>query len=951
MTIPNQQSKQPYTGLPPIQNNSTRNIFAVTGVLIVIIVLFNFNLLSNSYKEIKTTRNEIAGLEFSHNIAMTMEHLQRHRGLTAGYLSGNSFLKETLITEENQIEAHINALDAMIAKTGFMLDSADINNWNSIKTEWQALLVRSFELPMQENFDLHSVIINKAIKELGDISDHSGLTTDQNVGINHLVSMITIVIPNLNEHLGQLRAGVMTFMSLEKTSPEKDVNDNKANLYKLKTHIVEALRYIQHNLSTVSATSPEIYAVLGKYSPELSQNIDEVLKMADEIAYPPYKKIKADQLFSIFSVPVKNGYDLLKDTNDLMKVSLNSRLEHQYKWFYLNLAFSVAGIAILFYLAMWARNSIAHGIRHLELGSRKLKLINSRLNNTVNDLKKAGDQLQLAAQVFENSRDAITITDAHANIITVNQAFTTITGYTAAEVVGMNPRILQSGRHDAEYYRIMWASILENDFWQGEIYNKRKNGEIYPEWLKITAVKNKAHETTNFIAVFSDITKDIVMADRIQQLAYYDTLTNLPNRTLLSDRLNLAIAHAKRSGCKCAVIFLDMDRFKNINDALGHSVGDKLLVFVATRLKECVREIDTVARMGGDEFVVVMDDMAGIDDILPVAKKMLYFLSQPYEIEGHSIRATPSMGISVYPDDGTDQETLIMNADSAMYHAKENGRNDFRFFSPDMKSELAEKLFIESDLRKALEEKQFVLYYQPQVDLKTGHIVGAEALIRWNHSVGGLIPPAKFIPIAEDCGLIIPLGEWIMNEACQQNVAWQNAGLPPISIAVNLSAAQLRQQNLCQRIENTLKNTGLEAHYLELELTEGQVMSNTISTIETLNGFKKMGVHISIDDFGTGYSSLSYLKHFPIDYLKIDQSFIRDITTNSDDAAITTAIINMAKGLNLKTIAEGVETDEQLTFLRLHSCDVVQGYYFSKPVSAEKFAEILKMSYLSKSIA
>ena len=420
---------------------------------------------------------------------------------------------------------------------------------------------------------------------------------------------------------------------------------------------------------------------------------------------------------------------------------------------------------------------------------------------------------------------------------------------------------------------------------------------------------------------------------------------------MLSDRLDLAIAHAKRSGYKCAVLFLDMDRFKNINDALGHSIGDQLLKSVATRLKECVREVDTVARMGGDEFVVVLDGMAETDDILTVAQKMFHSLSQPYEVEGHNIRATPSIGISVYPEDGADRESLIMNADSAMYHTKENGRNDFKFFVSDMKAKATEKLFIESDLRKALEHGQFVLHYQPQVDIRTGHIIGAEALIRWNHPMAGLISPAKFIPIAEESGLIVPLGEWVLNEACRQNLAWQKTGLPPISIAVNLSAVQFRQQNLCQLISKVLSDTGLDPHYLELELTEGLVMSNTDSAVATLNCFKEMGVHISIDDFGTGYSSLSYLKHFPIDYLKIDQSFVRDITTNPDDAAITTAIINMAQGLNLKTIAEGVETADQLAFLRLHSCDVVQGYYFSKPVPATEFADILRMSYLSKSVA
>src|SRR3989338_2026959 len=941
----NLRSKQLHTGPSPARNNPTHSIFTVTGILVVIIALFNFNLLNSSYTEIKTAQNEIAGLEYSHQIARTIEHLQLHRGLTAGYLSGNSFLKE-IIAEEAQIEAQIKTVDAISAKAGFMLNSTDPNNWTLIRTEWQTLQARAIGLSVKESFDSHSALIDKAIHLLGDISDHSGLTTDQDIGINHLGNLVTFAIPNLIEHLGRLLAGVMAVMPHEKIA-----NEDKANLNNLKVHITKTLEHIQHDLAAVATSSPELGAKIGKFSPELEQNINDVFELTDVIASPLHPEVKADQLFSSFSVPVKNGYALLNVTHDLVKTGLDSRLERQYKWLYLNLAFSIAGIVLLVYLARWASKSIANGIRRLELGSKKLRLVNNKLNMTIDNLQKAGEQLQLSAQVFESSRDAITITDAQGTIITVNEAFTTTTGYPMAEAVGRNPRILQSGRHDKEFYRVMWASIQEHGHWQGEIWNKRKNGEIYPEWLKITAVKNRSQDTTNYIAVFSDITGDIRAAEHIQRLAYYDTLTDLPNRALLSDRLDLAIAHAKRSGYKCAVLFLDMDRFKNINDALGHSIGDQLLKSVATRLKECAREVDTVARMGGDEFVVVMDGMAEIGSILTVARKMLHSLSQPYEVEGHNIRATPSIGISVYPEDGTDRESLIMNADSAMYHAKENGRNDFKFFVPDMKTKVAEKLFIESDLRKALEYGQFVLHYQPQVDILTGHIIGAEALVRWNHPTAGLISPAKFIPIAEESGLIVPLGEWILNEACRQNLAWQKTGLPPISIAVNLSAVQFRQQNLCQLINKVLSDTGLDPHYIELELTEGLVMSNTNSAIETPNCFKEMGVHISIDDFGTGYSSLSYLKHFPIDFLKIDQSFVRDITTNPDDAAITTAIINMAQGLNLRTIAEGVETADQLAFLRLHSCDVVQWYYFSKPVPATEFADILQMSYLSKSVA
>lgn len=940
------QPKHQTAELPAVRNDPKHKIYFVTGVLITVIALFNFNLLGNSYAEIKEVESEITGLEYAHRITQTIEHLQLHRGLTAGYLSGNSFLKETILTEESQIDAQINTVDVLSAQSGFMPDAAGGNDWTLIKTEWRALQKHYPELSIEESFESHSSLINKAISLLGHISDHSGLTADRDISANHLGNLVTFAIPNLIEQLAQLHAGMMAV-----TDQQKITSEIKENLNNLKAPIKRSLERVSHNLAAVAATNPEFNTRVGKFSPELDQNIGNVLQLTEKIASLSSHNIQADQLFSEFSKPIISCYALLDAANNLIKESLNSRLKRQYNWFYLNLAFFVAGIVILVYLSLWAGASITKGIRRLEQSSRKLKLANNRLNRTVEELTKAGEQLQLAAQVFEESREAITITDSEANIITVNEAFTRITGYLPEEVAGKNPKILQSGRHGLEFYRSMWASITKHGHWQGEIWNKRKNGEIYPERLSISAVTNQSQETTHYIAVFSDATDDVRSAEKIQRLAYYDTLTSLPNRILLMDRLELAIAHAKRSGCKCAVLFLDMDHFKNINDALGHSLGDQLLASVATRLRECVREGDTVARMGGDEFVVILDDITETNGVLLVAQKVLQFLSEPHDIDGRSIHATPSIGISIYPDDGADKETLIMHADAAMYHAKENGRNDFQFFIPSMKAKVTERLFIESDLRNALEQKQFILHYQPQVDIATGKIVGAEALVRWNHPVAGFVSPAKFIPIAEESGLIIPLGEWILHEACQQNLKWQEAGFPPISIAVNLSAVQFRQKNLCQSIAKVLKNTGLEPHYLELELTEGLIMSNADSTINTLNDFKATGIRISIDDFGTGYSSLSYLKHFPIDYLKIDQSFIRDITTDPDNAAITTAIINMARGLNLRTIAEGVETSEQLKFLRLHSCDVVQGYYFSKPVPAAEFTDILQMSHLSKSIA
>ncbi len=444
-------------------------------------------------------------------------------------------------------------------------------------------------------------------------------------------------------------------------------------------------------------------------------------------------------------------------------------------------------------------------------------------------------------------------------------------------------------------------------------------------------------------AIFSDSSAREAIGVRLLHLSQHDALTNLPNRTLLHDRLTQALTMAERYQQRVALMAIDLDRFKTVNDSLGHSVGDKLLQKAAERLTECLRRIDTVSRQGGDEFVILLQPgLEGVDTVAHVAEKILATVSAPYTIDNQELNVTASVGISVYPDDGRDIDSLLKNADAAMYHAKESGRNNFQFFTRDMNAMAFERLTLENSLRQALKREEFLLHYQPQVDLRTGEIIGCEALIRWKHPELGMISPAKFIPVAEDSGLIVPIGEWVMRTACEQNSAWQKAGLPVIPVAVNLSATQFRQKNLPETVAQALHDTGLAPRYLELELTESVIMRGAEETISLLNLLKGTGTQLSIDDFGTGYSSLSYLKRFPIDKLKVDQSFIRDITTDPDDAAIASAIISMAKSLKLKVIAEGVETIEQLEFLRSQQCDEIQGYYFCKPMAAEEIGKLLR---------
>jgi len=549
--------------------------------------------------------------------------------------------------------------------------------------------------------------------------------------------------------------------------------------------------------------------------------------------------------------------------------------------------------------------------------------------------------LERAAKVFEYSKEGILVTDANNCIISVNRSFTEITGYTPEEAMGRDPSFLSSGREDDQFYQGMWDSLSKTGTWQGELWNRRKNGDVYPESLTIISVKGDDGAVINHIGIFGDISERKQAEARIQQLAHYDVLTGLPNRVLFSDRLEQALIYAQRSQSSVALLFLDLDRFKQINDTLGHGVGDQLLQMVAQRLLGCVREQDTVSRQGGDEFIVVLPgtDMAGAES---VADKMLQSVIQPYQLEGHVLRISSSIGIAMYPEHAQDAETLIKYADVAMYQAKEGGRNKYLHFDPSMNASAYERLTMESRLRVAVERQELRLYYQPQVDLVDGRIIGCEALVRWQHPDLGLVSPASFIPLAEETGLIMQISDWVLEEAIRQCRAWRDAGLQTPVVSVNLSPLQFRQRDLQEQVARLLETYAVPASALELELTESILMQGVERTLTTLHALTALGVTISIDDFGTGYSSLSYLKRFPIKKLKIDQSFVRDVTEDPNDATMVRTIILMAHSLKLHVIAEGVETESQAAFLRESGCERAQGYLFGRPMPAEAFALQLK---------
>lgn len=550
-------------------------------------------------------------------------------------------------------------------------------------------------------------------------------------------------------------------------------------------------------------------------------------------------------------------------------------------------------------------------------------------------------QLQKLSLAVEQSPSIVMITDADGRIEYVNPKFTEVTGYALKEILGKSPGFLKSGKTPDVEFKNLWKTIKSGKEWQGEFVNRKKNGELFWERCVISSIKNSEGVITNFLAVKEDITKRKWAEETIQHMAYYDPLTDLPNRMLFNDRLGQALAQAKRKGLMAGILFLDLDRFKVINDTLGHTLGDMLLRAVGARLKNFAREGDTIARMGGDEFALLLTGITQVDDAVKAAQGILDILNPPFMIESHEVHITPSIGISIFPYDGADGVTLVKNADAALNRAKEQGRTNYQLYTPVMNAKAFERMTLQNSLRKALDRGEFTLYYQPQVSLVTGDIVGMEALLRWEHPDLGLVSPAQFIPMAEETGLIVPIGEWVLRTACEQNKKWQTMGYRPMVMAVNLSARQFNELNLVAMVSGILKSTQLEPQWLDLEITESIIMQHLESTIATLRDLHHLGIQISIDDFGTGYSSLTYLKKFPVHALKIDQSFIREITTDPDDAAITAAVIAMGHSLKLNVIAEGVETNEQLQMLKNLKCDRMQGYLFSRPVPEKTITPLI----------
>ncbi|VWB15895.1 EAL domain-containing protein [Burkholderia lata] len=548
--------------------------------------------------------------------------------------------------------------------------------------------------------------------------------------------------------------------------------------------------------------------------------------------------------------------------------------------------------------------------------------------------------LRMADRVFESALEGIMVTNRHAKIERVNQAFTRLTGYTEDEVIGRDPGLLSSGRQTPDFYKQLWHSLTTDGHWQGEIWNRRKTGELFLEYLTITSIRDNDGEISHYAAIFSDITQRRQAEERLGYLATHDVLTDLANRALFEERLAHAIVHAKRLGRKVAVMYLDLDRFKLVNDTLGHNAGDEVLKMVAARIVAKVRANDTVARMGGDEFALVLEEFDDVRDVGRVARKLLDEVGRAIDIGGREIFVTPSIGISIYPDDGTEAEHLILLADQAMYGAKSRGRNVFQFFESKMTSSAMEQLETLGELHRALEQNEFRLFYQPQYDLASGRIVGVEALLRWLHPRKGLVPPGDFIGLAERSALIVPIGRWVLREACRQARRWLDEGFEFGRVSVNVSARQCFTDHFLSDLTTILSETALPAECLQLELLESMAMNTREEIGILLRELATRGISLAIDDFGTGYSSLVYLKDLPVDTLKIDRSFLADCGSGSTDDAIVRAIVAMGRALGLDVVMEGVETEKQLAFLQEIGCHQVQGFLFARPQPAEQLVGI-----------
>ncbi|MDE2310671.1 MAG: EAL domain-containing protein [Betaproteobacteria bacterium] len=980
----------------------TRKFMLLGLMSLVAIAVVMYSLFASLERDIGFSQRKLQGLELIRPFPRSVQILQQHRGFSAGIIGGDETMRDSRVSTENQA---VEALNEMWGKPFPGMTSSEA--LQHISTDWERLRKEGLSWTAAENFAAHTRLINRIKSFEGIVADEYALTLDPELNTYYLIDTIVNDLPHLLEHFGQLRAyGTGVLASKQATAQQK------IELNILVAELDHELEMLKANLDKAGRYNPALQGSIPAVLRDITGSAQQITGLVTSDILTGHFATRPDDFFRMSDAAIDRSYTqiyaaLLPMAETLIKARI-ARAENTLRFsvgiafllFLLATYFSVGIIRVIIgniqSLARSARafaggnlserieldardefgqagdsfNEMADGFRallkesrenearlqdmsaHLEdqvkERTRELNMSNEQLQKEINERKKAENELRVAAAVFE-THEAIMITDASANIIRVNQAFQDITGYSSAEVLGKNPRMMNSGRQDRAFYAEMWQQLAHTGAWSGEIWDKRKNGQTYPKWMTVTAVKNEQQETTQYVAIFSDITARKQAEEEIRNLAFYDALTKLPNRRLFVDRFRAALPVSARHNNYGAVLFIDLDKFKTLNDALGHDYGDLLLIEVAARIKSCVREMDTVARLGGDEFVVLAEEIS--DDreeasrkVGLVAEKIREALVRPYLLKEHEHHSSPSIGISLYRGNEETVDTLLQHADMAMYQAKSSGRNAVRFFDTVMQHNVAAHAELVNDLRLAIEQRQLHLYYQVQVD-ENNRPLGAEALLRWIHPQRGMVMPEQFIPIAEESTLIIEIDDWVLETACRQLVLWGgNAQTRDLLLTVNISDKQFARPDFVDKVAGILRAHEVNPAHLKLELTEGMVLDDLAGAVKKMHALKALGVSLSMDNFGTRYSSLSYLKQLPLDQLKIDKDFVQAITQGSDDALLVQNIIDLVNNFNLSVIAEGVETEAQLASLKQRECITYQGFLFGKAVPIEEFEALLVKS-------
>lgn len=935
----------------------TRKLMLLWVLSMLSIAIVAYSLFVSLDRTIKPSQLQLEGLTLIEPMIPTIQAIQLHRGISVALLSGNEAMRDRRTEQEAKVAAAFRNLQERLP------DNLDSNgNFQNIRTDWERTRQEGLKQTASGNFAAHTHLIEQLQTFGVSVADRYLLTLDPEIATSYLIDTFLNKLPDTLEHLGRIRA-FGTIILADKQISEEQKDYLNAQIGGLES----SLKALRHNFDKVGRGDAAVKDSLHTIPDDITRSAQRIIGLVNADLLTGRFTSDPDAFLDIATAEIDNSYKLLQESLiPTVRTLIQARIAQAVRTLYLNVGLALLGFLLVVYLAVSLYYATVSNIRALVSAARAFADgdLSVRLNlDTRDELRWAADSFNAMAEGFnamlrarhedetrlcatiETAMDAVVQMNADDIIIGWNPQAEKIFGWTREEALGRSlSKTIIPSQHREAHLRGLKCFLLTGE---GKIMNTRiemlglhRNGHEFPVELSVTAISTTGRQ--EFSGFIRDISLQKESETVIWHQANFDPLTGLPNRHMFHDRLTQEVKKALRAGQKTALLFLDLDRFKEVNDTLGHSLGDRLLQEAAIRITACVRETDTVARLGGDEFTVILTEIDDLCAIGRVADNILDVLAQPFKLNGDVAYVSASIGITLYPDDGGQAETLLKHADQAMYAAKSKGRNRFEYFTPSMQASAQARLQMTNELRDALAAQQLMIHYQPVMDLATGRIVKAEALIRWQHPTLGLVSPAQFIPLAEETGMIVEIGDWVFREAVRQLKHWEALCDADFQISVNVSPVQFRRINPGQEWRTWLQELGLTGRSMVIEITEGLLLEAETDITEKLLEFKDAGIQVAIDDFGTGYSSLSYLKKFNIDYLKIDQSFVRDLETDPNDMALSEAIIVMAHKLGLKVIAEGVETDEQRQILAATGCDYAQGYLFSRPVPPEEFELLLR---------